>query len=131
MITTLRNRWSQRNLAVWLIVAMVLVLAFLLGQRASKSLLGVQVVGWAGLVLLAQPVLGLPALVLAALVAPIEFNTGSAVVLNPASLLVPVLLVIWFLDRVRQRQARFVASPVYWPLMLFLIASLLLSLIHI
>jgi len=105
MITILRDRSRQINLLTPLIAAAVLALAFLLGQRASPLWLGLLVVGICGVVLLARPVLGLPALVFAALVVRLEFGTGTYVSLNPASLLVPVLLVLWLLDMVRQRYA--------------------------
>ena len=107
----------------------MLVLAFLLGRRASPLWLGLLAAGIGGVVLLARPVLGLPALVLAALVVPLEIGTGTEVRLNPASLLVPALLAVWLLDMVRRRQVRVVASPVNRPLLLFLAAGLLSLLI--
>ncbi len=50
-----------------------------------------------GLALLARPALGLLALVLAALIVPLEFGTGSEVSLNAVTLLIPAVLVIWIL----------------------------------
>lgn len=129
MITTLRERFPQRQLAPWLIAAAVLVLAALVGQRASSLWLGLLAAGIGGALLLAQPVLGLPALVLAALVVPIEIGTGTDVKLNPASLLLPALLALWLLDMVRRRQVRIVPSPANKPLAFFLVASLISLLI--
>ncbi len=74
--------------------------------------------------------LGLPALVLAALVVPLEIGTGTEVKLNLASLLVPALLVVWLLDMVRRRAGAdraFAAPTGRW--LLFLAASLLSLLI--
>ena len=99
----------------WLFLA-VLALAILLGRRASPLWLGLLAAGIGGVVLLARPVLGLPALVLAALAVPIEFGTGTDVKLNPASLLVPGCWCIWLLDMVRRRQLQLAASPVNRPL---------------
>lgn len=124
MITTFRNRVRQVDARALLITAAVLALAFLLGRRASPLWLGLLAAGIGGVVLLARPVLGLPALVLAALVAPLEISTGTEVKLNLASLLVPVLLAVWLMGMVRRRQVRIVSSRVNAPLALFLAASL-------
>lgn len=129
MIATLRDRSRQYNLTVALIVLAVLALAYLLGQRASPLWLGLLAASIGGLALLVRPVLGLPALVMAALVVPLEIGTGTEVKLNAATLLLPALAALWLLDMVRRRQVHFVASPVNRPLLLFLVASLLSLLI--
>lgn len=129
MTITLRARSRSYSLTVVLVTLAVLVLAFLLGQRASPRWLGLIAAGIGGVVLLAQPALGLFALVIAALVVPLEFGTGTDVQINPASLLVPVLLGVWLLDMIRRRQVLFARSPVNQPLLLFLAASLLSLLI--
>ena len=59
--------------------------------------------GLGAVVLALRPVLGLLALVLAALVGRAEFGTGTAVAVNPATLLVPALLVVWVLYMVLRR----------------------------
>ena len=125
MITALRSRSRQANLLAPLIAATVLALAFFLGQRASIRWLGMLAAGLGGLALLARPVLGLPVLVLAALVVPIEISTGTQVMLNPAALLVPALLVLWLLDMVRRRDLRLAPSRTTTPLLLFLLAGLI------
>ncbi len=58
------------------------------------------------------------------MVVPIEVGTGTAVVLNPVTLLVPALLALWTLDMVRQRELRFVPSLTNRPLLLFLLAGM-------
>jgi hypothetical protein len=129
MLTPLRDRSRQTNLLTAAIALAVLALAFLLGQRASMLWLGLLVAGLGALVLLARPWLGLFALVAAALLAPLEFSTGTDVTLNPVTLLVPAVGAIWLLDGVRRGRIRVVASPVNWPLTLFLAAGLLSLLI--
>lgn len=124
MITTLRDRSRQYNLIVALIAVAVLALAFLLGQRASATLLGLLVAGFGALVLLARPSLGLLALVAAALILPLEFGTGTAVRLNPVTLLAPAVLTLALLDQVRRRHIHFVSTRANLPLLLFLLASL-------
>jgi ABC-type multidrug transport system fused ATPase/permease subunit len=103
----------------------VLALAFLLGSLASPTWLALIAGGIGGVVLLARPALGLFALVLAALVAPLEIGTGTEVRLNPVTLLLPAVAALWLLDGVRRRELRFVALPVNRPLLLFLGANLL------
>ena len=129
MITTLRSKTRPHDLAVWLVSVAVLALAFLLGQRASPLWLGLLAAGIGGVALLARPVLGLPALVLAALVVPLQISTGTEVKLNPVSLLLPVMLALWLLDMVRRRQLRVAGSAVNRPLLLFLATGLLSLLI--
>lgn len=129
MNQAIRQAARPRHLMPWLIATSVLALAFLLGQRASPLWLGLLAAGIAGVVLLTRPVLGLPALMLAALVVPIEISTGTEVKLNAASLMVPVLLGIWLLDAVRRRRIRVAPSRANLPLALFLLAGLLSLLI--
>ncbi len=111
------------------VTIVVLALAFLLGQRASPLWLGLLVAAAGGLALLARPALGLFALVLAALVLPLEIGTGTEVRLNPASLLVLALAGLWLLASLRRRTLAFAASSVNRPLLLFLAAGLLSLLI--
>ena len=124
MITALRNRSRQVDLRTALTSAAVLVLAFFLGRQASPLWLGLLLAGISGVVLLTRPVLGLPALVLTALVVPLEIGTGTDVKLNAASLLVPVLLAIWLMWMIRRREVWIVASAANKPLLFFLAASL-------
>lgn len=129
MLSSLRNRTQQHNLLVALVLLAVLALAFLLGQRASAAWLGLLAAGLGAIVLLVQPALGLLAIVVAALLVPLEFGTGSEVALNPVTLLIPAVTGVWLLDRMRRGRIHLVASPVNWPLALFLLAGLLSLLI--
>jgi len=121
-----RERHAWRPLSI---AALVLLSAAYLGAHASQRLLlllvGLLVGGIGGLALLQRPVLGLAALVPAALVVRLEFGTGTEVALNPATLLVPALLALWFLDMVRRREWRLAPSRTTRPLSFFLFAGLL------
>ncbi len=129
MIRALRRPAGSRGLGTWAIVAAVLGLAFLLGQRASPLWLALLAAGMGGVVLLAQPALGLLALVAVSLLLPIEFGTGTDVRLNAASLLVPVLALIWLLDVVRHHRVHAAPTRANLPLLLFLGTGLLSLLI--
>lgn len=107
----------------------VILLAFLLGQRASPRWLALLALGAGGAALLARPVFGLPALILAALVVPLEFNTGTDVTLNVASLLIPALAAIWLLDGLRHQRVQVISARANRPLLLFLGIGLLALLI--
>lgn len=129
-MSTFLSRYSrQANLLLWLAIAMVLTLAYLLGRQASIFWLGLLIAVIGGLVLLAQPVLGLLALVLATLVVSPAIPTGTEVKLNTTSLMVPALLLIWLLDMVRRRRIGMITSAANQPLALFLLAGLLSLLI--
>jgi hypothetical protein len=129
MIGALRERVLGGRLWIWGIVALVLLAAIGLGSRPSVQWLILPLVGLGGFALLQQPVLGLVALVAAALVAHLEFGTGTEVALNPATLLVPAMLGVWVLDMMRRREVRLVLSRTNRPLLLFLLAGLLSLLI--
>lgn len=125
MIRTLRLTLVKSNYGIWLIVAAVLALALWLGQRASATTLGVLVAAMAGMLLLARPWLGLPALILAALLWSMEISTGSEVTLNPATVLLPALLGLWLLMMAVRGRIALVRSPVNLPLLLLLATGLL------
>lgn len=129
MLTSLRDRSYQYNLLTASVALIVLIVAFYLGQRASVRWLGLLIAGLGALVLLARPALGLFALVAAALVMRLEFGTGTDVTVNPVTLLVPAVGIVWLLDQVRRGRIRVIASSVNLPLALFLGASLLSLLI--
>jgi len=124
------SRYRPTNISLKLaICAGVLILAVLFGYKASSRWLFLLVVGMGTVVLLQRPLLGLLALVSAALVVRKEFGTGTAVAVNPATLLLPALLALWLLDMVRQRELRLAPSQTNKPLLLFLLAGLLSLLI--
>jgi hypothetical protein len=108
-----------------LVVGAVLLLAFFLGARARLLWAAAPIALAVGLLLLRRPALGLPLLVFAALLLPLEIRTGTEVALNPVALLVPALLGIWGLGMLLRREPRLAASPANRPLLLFLLAGLL------
>ena len=128
MSSTTRAASSQlagRGRATTLLVcAGVLVLAALLGMRASPVWLGLLVAGLGGLLLFAQPALGVLALTIVALLPLVEINTGTDVNINAASLVIPALALIWLLDGVRRRRISIVRTRANLPLLLFLAAGL-------
>jgi len=77
------SRYRPTNISLKLaICAGVLILAVLFGYKASSRWLFLLVVGMGTVVLLQRPLLGLLALVSAALVVRKEFGTGTAVAVN-------------------------------------------------
>jgi hypothetical protein len=67
--------------------------------------------------------------VLVALLGRVEFGTGTAVAINPATLLVPALLAIWVLYMILRRDIRIAPSRLNAPLVCFLLAGLMSLLI--
>ena len=129
MINRLEQRVDINRLRLWVVVAGVLGGAALFGFHAYPRWLELIVLGLGVVVVAQRPVLGLLALVLAALVARAEFGTGTAVAINPATLLVPAMLVIWVLYMVLRRNIHIVSSRLNAPLVFFLLAGLLSLLI--
>jgi O-antigen ligase len=132
VIQTLRASLASREALTLAVVLAVLGLAFLLGWRASVKCLGLLVAGLAAFVILLRPGLGLPALILAALVVPIQFGTGTEVTLNAVTLLIPVLLALWLLQAMARRPGpRLTTGALSRTLALFLLASLVSLLVGV
>lgn len=125
MISHLRARLQTGQLRIWSIVALVLIGAAVFGFRSSPLWLASPLAVIGAFALLQKPILGLVAIVAATLFVRLEIDTGTAVVLNPVTLLVPALLAIWFLDMMRRGEIRLAASRVNRPLLLFILAGLL------
>ncbi len=115
-----RRRWLT-----WLGVAGLLSAAALLGRRPSARVLALPLLALGALALLWRPALGPLAMVVAALLVPRQIGTGTDVALNAAVLIVPILLGVGVLDRVRRREMSIVSSKTNRPLLLFLLAGLL------
>jgi hypothetical protein len=124
IIGDLRHRFFTHRLGNWVVVTLVLLGAAILGSRPSLIWLGLIIVSLGAVILLQQPVLGLFAVVVVALVVPLEFGTGSAVAINPATLLVPAMLGLWVLSMVRRREVRLAPSRTNRPMWLFLLGGL-------
>jgi len=110
---------------VFAAVAVVLVGAVGLGRSPSPLWLGAIGVGIGGALLIEHPQAGLWCAVLAALVLDLQVGTGTEVVLNPVTLLVPALIGLWAVDALRQRRFTLPRSRANRPLALFLAAGLL------
>ena len=125
MMARLLGIAADRRLWVFALVVGVVLGAAGLSYFSPRLGLVLVLVGLGGVLLLQHPRLGLLAVVLAALVIPVEFGTGSEVALNPATMIIPVLLVVWVADMVRRGDYRVAASRVNRPLLLFVLAGLL------
>lgn len=127
-----RARQQSRGAVIRLAgVVVVLILAFILGFCASSLWLILLVGTMAVAAIIQYPSVRLVALTLAALFVPMEFDTGTAVSLNPASLMVPMLLALWLLDRIWAPEPHSARSSMTRPLVLFLLANLFSLLIGI
>ena len=124
MIGTMRRAFPLGKLQAWAVIVVVLLGAAVLGYKASVIWLALLVAGMGAIVLLRQPILGLLVVIGAALVVPLEFGTGSAVAINPATLLVPAFVGVGVLDMVRRRSIGLAPSRTNRPLLLFLLAGL-------
>jgi hypothetical protein len=125
----LEQKFFASRIWIWLVIAVVLLGAIFFGLCPSIIWPALLIVSLGGVVLLQKPVLGLLAIVPAALVVPLQFGTGTGVSLNPATLLVPALLIVWLLDMVRRGKVCLVPFSASRPLWLFLLASLVSLLI--
>lgn len=125
MLGTLLNTVPTREFWLRLMPVAVLLAAAILGYGASPIWLAAPIGLAAILALLRQPLLGLIGLIVAALAIKVAINTGTEVSLNAAAVLVPLLFVIWLLNRTRDHNIRLVRSQVNLPLILFLLSGLL------
>lgn len=125
-ITRYRNwRSWQYTPTHWLMIFFLLMVATVAGIKASLFLLGVVAIGIAAILTLIRPVMGLFGVVIAALLVPLEFGTGTAVSLNPVTLVVPALLLVWLIYILRTPAFSFARATANLPLTLFLLASFL------
>jgi hypothetical protein len=129
MIERLRRTRFEHRWWWYALIATVLLLAAALGFRPSPLWIIAPIGIAALLVLLRQPLLGFFTLILAALLANITIGTGTEVTLNPAVLVVPVLIVIWIVIRLTEHSISLAPSRVNLPLILFLLSGLLSLLI--
>jgi O-antigen ligase len=108
-----------------IVVGATLVLAAFLGSKASTIylLLGIGAAGI--LILVRRPGLGLVALVGVSLALPLTVGTGSAVVLTPPVVFIPVMLAAWLVDGLFRKELRIPPSRALLPLVLFALSGLL------
>jgi hypothetical protein len=129
MQSSIRQQLTSNNWLPWLIAPAVIGLAAVLGLRASTRWLTLLLAGVGAVLLLWRPALGLSAIVVAALLLRREFDTGSAVKLNTATLLVIAMLGVWMLQMVRAGKITLAKSRTTLPLLLFVGFGLLSLLI--
>jgi O-antigen ligase len=126
MRATVSRLSFSRNEWVWLGALAVLLSAVFLGLHPSVYWLGGLIAGLVAVILLRRPVWGFFALIVAALLVPLDIPTGTEVRINLAALLPPIILGVGLLDQVRQREKHpFLPSITNKPLWLFLLAGLL------
>ena len=125
MMGLLRRARFERPWWWYALIGAVLLLAAALGYRPSPLWLALPFTVAALLALLRQPVLGLFALILAALLVKLSIGTGTEVTLNTSVLIVPVLIVVWLLVQMNKQTIRLAPSRVNLPLALYLLSGLL------
>lgn len=124
MIRLDKSRPTLERFRIPIVVVAVLGASLALGFVATNYLV-VGMVALAGLVaLLVRPELGLVALVVAALVGRFDVPTGTEVVLNPATLMVPALAGLLLVAALTQRPVKLARSRVMLPMAVFLAAAL-------
>lgn len=118
-------RWGSAGsqLRSLVIATGTLVLAFLLGWRASTSLARLSMLAVLPVVLLFRPALGPPVIMVTALFVPFSIGTGTEVGVHLVELIVPLVAVTWVANMAITGRFRFASSPVNLPLALFLISG--------
>jgi O-antigen ligase len=129
MINTIRRTLPATHWWNWLIVPGVLLVALFFGYRVSITWLMLLAVLIGAVLLLRWPRLGFLALIVAALLVPLQISTGTDVNLNATALLVPILMGIWLLNALRGQELKLAPARANRPLGLFLLLGLLSILI--
>lgn len=116
---------TRRPLLVAAVICGVLFLSWYFGRNPSLLFFAAPIVLLAGAALLRHVRLGLFAMIVVALLLPVQIGTGSEVGLRPVALLVPAITAVWLSGALVRRRFTFPRSPVHLPLVLFLGAGLL------
>ena len=125
MLDALHRRFVRSSAWKWPVAALALLAAARLGLAPSRRWLSLLLAAMIGAAVLVRPVLGPFALVLAALVLPMEFSTGTQVSLNRAALLLAALLLVWLASSLVRQRLELASSRVNAPLLGFLALGLL------
>lgn len=123
-----RRLLESRSIQKGLIIAATLAVAAIAGQRPSVLVLALPLVLVGGIALIQQPQLGIYAMMFLALVPRFEIGTGTAVAINPVTVMVPALLGLWILGMIARRRLEVLPSKTNVPLVWFL-ASGIVSLV--
>jgi hypothetical protein len=108
----------------YLLVPVVLLLAFFLGRTPSLLYVIAPLAVIAALAVMRKPRLGLFAIIIVALVVRFRIGTGTDVDLYPVALLVPALCAVWLLASMVRKQVVMPPSRIHLPLVLFLVSGL-------
>lgn len=119
------ERLKSRNLVPAAVVLAVLTGSMLLGSIASVYVLAGLVAVFTMFALLRQPAASLILLVVLAMVPGLEIPTGTEVMLNPVTLLVPAIVGLLLLATMTRRPISLASSRVMLPMALFLVAGLI------
>lgn len=103
------------------IPALILLAALFLGFNASRTVLVLLIGAVGALLLLQNQFLTSITIIIAALFIPLEFGTGTAVPVNPVTILIPALLVVWILRMMQHGEIKLVSSRVNRPLLFFVL----------
>lgn len=126
MIEQLKTRdWKDIGATDLLIVGAVILGGVVVGRYSSITLLLLIWCGFGAVVLLRWPILGLVAVILTALLVPVEINTGTDVPLNVTVLIIPFILGTWLVRQLLRRKSRTAKSRTFYPLLLFQVTALL------
>jgi O-antigen ligase len=120
-----RIKMNPRLLWSGLIIAGAIGAAAYLGQRPSPVYILAPIGLAVLLILLRRPILGLPLVIIVALLGPVALSTGTDVSLNFAALLVPTLFGVWLFIRMHEHHIRLLPSRTTRPLILFLMTAML------
>lgn len=118
----MRDRIASSQATQPLVVAVVvatLAVSALLALRVSVPLALLLCGAIAFALLLLRPALGLVAVAVLSFTLPVTLGTGSEVSLTTPVVLIPVLILAWLVDGMRNRTIRLPASPTTLPLLLF------------
>jgi hypothetical protein len=120
----LKQRFVDNRILVWVAAPVIIAGAGLLGLFVSRRWLVLIVLGIGAAILLQHPRLGLIVIVPTALLVRFQIPTGTEVVLNFSTILIPALSALWLLDGIRRGSLRITQSRVNRPLLFFLFGGL-------
>ena len=126
-------RSITRESSVWirwlLVIAMLLTaigLSFIATDQYFYLLLGLVPAIVVVLFLIRWPALGLIALIVASLLIPFAFGTGTGTDLNPTVLIIALLSGLWLMDMIaKKRQVKLVSSRTTLPLVALIISAII------
>ncbi len=116
---------------LWWAIAAILLLSAFFGFFAHPVWLGLIVGAIVAIAIAMRPTWGLLGMVVAALLVPLQFSTGTEVKINTVTLLTPALMGVWLLYALRTQNLHLAPSRANRPLWLFLLCGLFSLLVGI